>query len=223
MPGTRQLPEGVSIEHVIGDRCTQALFLTQDQEQVSYTRVIRDDWKMAGGECCRLEEWWVGETKLRLSDEFPIRRSLDSHIQSVHAIALGASSRLHVCPGDDTMRLPVYWTKDIVAISFPLWDTSAEECDGRSLEQCFLLMPITVGAALLEEEIQPQRRDYYHQLNGELGVTSTGTNPPDVDAEDAWGVVSFRGGYVHLSRCPRVGAALPPSSRGWRFMTCGFP
>ena len=105
MPGTRRLPDGVFIGHIIGDRCTQVLFLTQDQEQVSHTRVIHDDWKMADGESCRLEEWWVGETKFRLSDDFPILRSPDNQIQTVHAIAQGASRRLNIFPGDETVKL----------------------------------------------------------------------------------------------------------------------
>ena len=97
MPGTRRLPEGVLLDYIGGDRWTQALFLTPDQENVSHARIIRNDWKLADGDCERLEGWWVGEAKFRMSDDFPIRRSPDHHLQTMHALAKGGLAPRSTC------------------------------------------------------------------------------------------------------------------------------
>ena len=90
-------------------------------------------------------------------------------------------------------------------------------------------MHIAVGASLLEEENQLQRRDHYHQLSAESGAISSGANAPHSETQDAWDVVAFRGGYVHVSRRPRAGAVPPSipiavaSQQGWEVHEICFP
>ena len=82
-------------------------------------------------------------------------------------------------------------------------------------------MPVAVGASLLEEEISPSEGTTITNLLMIYGEVPLRDVSPYGEAQDAWDVVSFLGGYVHMSRCPpEMGPCTPtfplplPHNRG---------
>ena len=125
-PDSRKLPDGIVIQGVSSDRCTQILFLTSNQEQVARTRTIRDDWTSPDEGKLRLEGWWVGETMFRVSEESMSPCRPNGFPPEIHAVARGANARLNMCPGDASVRHPVYRDESIITIAVPLCDRLEE-------------------------------------------------------------------------------------------------
>ena len=114
--------EEVCLDYVTSDRCTHIRLLTEDQEDVAYTKVIRDGWTTLEDGTLRLGGVVCRGNDVPLVGQLVPNASIRSVPINYPRDCAGVSARLNPNPGDDTVRLTVYWDESIMAIAFPLWD-----------------------------------------------------------------------------------------------------
>ena len=78
-------------DHIAPERGTQIRVLTGDQEHVENLMTAHDDWTVSEGSHRRVDGWWVGESKLRLADDYAMLVSSSQLPPIVRAISRGST------------------------------------------------------------------------------------------------------------------------------------